>query len=52
MKKNKIALVTGGSGYIGANLVDALLKQGLSVVVVDNLSTGYYRIKSENCFFL
>jgi UDP-glucose 4-epimerase len=33
-------LVTGGAGYIGSNLVDALLSKGHSVSVVDNLSTG------------
>jgi UDP-glucose 4-epimerase len=33
-------LVTGGAGYIGSNLVDALLSGGHSVSVVDNLSTG------------
>ncbi|MFN2166967.1 MAG: GDP-mannose 4,6-dehydratase [Anaerolineae bacterium] len=33
-------LVTGGAGYIGSNLVDALLAQGHDIHVVDNLSTG------------
>lgn len=33
-------LVTGGAGYIGSNLVDALLSAGHSVSVVDDLSTG------------
>ena len=33
-------LVTGGAGYIGSNLVDALLSGGHTVTVVDNLSTG------------
>jgi len=34
------AIVTGGAGFIGSNLVDALLARGERVVVVDNLSTG------------
>jgi UDP-glucose 4-epimerase len=34
------ALVTGGAGFIGSNLVDRLLAEGYSVDVVDNLATG------------
>jgi UDP-glucose 4-epimerase len=38
------AVVTGGAGFIGSNLVDALLARGDEVVVVDDLSSG----KREN----
>ncbi len=34
------ALVTGGAGFIGSNLTDALLARGDEVIVVDDLSTG------------
>jgi UDP-glucuronate decarboxylase len=37
---NKTALVTGGAGFIGSHLIDALLDQGATVVCVDNLLTG------------
>ena len=33
-------LVTGGAGFIGSNIVDALIQGGYKAVVVDNLSSG------------
>ena len=33
-------VVTGGAGFIGSNIVDALLDEGHDVLAVDNLSTG------------
>ena len=37
-------VVTGGAGFIGSNLVDALLARGDEVTVVDNFASG----KREN----
>jgi UDP-glucose 4-epimerase len=37
---NRCALVTGGAGFIGSHVVDALLADGWRVVVVDDLTAG------------
>jgi len=47
-------LVTGGAGFIGANLVTRLLKLKHEVIVIDNLSTGFRRnlsFKNKNFIF-
>ncbi len=43
MKLNKLALVTGGAGFVGSWLCDRLLEMGLHVICVDNLASGNRR---------
>lgn len=45
-------LVTGGAGYIGSHLSQALLDKHESVVVLDNLSTGYAWAVPEGAHFI
>ena len=42
-------LVTGGAGFVGANLIKRLLKDGHEVVSVDNYSTGKRENHQEGC---
>jgi UDP-glucose 4-epimerase len=44
---NRCAIVTGGAGFIGSHVVDALLADDWRVVVVDDLSTGDARRVAE-----
>ena len=41
--KKKIALVTGGAGFIGSHLVDLLIKKNFEVRVIDNLQGGHLK---------
>ena len=38
--KGKVFLVTGGAGFIGSHVADALIARGGKVIIIDNLSTG------------
>lgn len=47
MLKNKTVLITGGAGFIGSNLADAILAHGGKVICFDDLSTGNLRNIAE-----
>ena len=43
-KSRESILVTGGAGYIGSHIVEQLIKYKKTVVIVDNLTTGYKKL--------
>lgn len=52
MPKYKTALVTGGAGFIGSHIVDALIKRHIKVFVVDDLSSGSKENVNPNAEFI
>lgn len=51
MAKYKTALVTGGAGFIGSHMVDALIRRRVKVYVIDDLSTGSRKNLNPNATF-
>ena len=54
--KKKIAIVTGGAGFIGSHMVDLLLSKNYQVRIIDNLSGGHKKnlkhcINNPNLYF-
>ena len=43
------ALVTGGAGFVGTNLIKRLLSDGWKVVSLDNYSTGFKTNHLDGC---
>ena len=46
------ALVTGGAGFIGTNLIKKLLEDGYDVVSFDNYSTGFKENEQDGCDYI
>ncbi|CAN5859658.1 GDP-mannose 4,6-dehydratase [soil metagenome] len=47
MSKRSYTLITGGAGFIGSNLADALLAEGQRVVIADNLSRDGVQLNAK-----
>ena len=47
----KKILITGGAGYIGAHISEALVKSKKKVFIIDNLSTGFRRLINKKAKF-
>lgn len=50
--RTKRYLVTGGAGFIGSHLVDALIERGYDIVVLDNLATGSMENVNSGAIFV
>ena len=51
-KSRESILVTGGAGYIGSHIVEQLIKYNKTVVIVDNLKTGYKKLINKKAIFI
>ena len=41
-------LITGGAGYIGSHITEQLIKNKESIIILDNLITGYKKLINKN----
>ena len=46
------ALVTGGAGFVGTNLIKRLVKEGYDVTSFDNYSTGLRENQLTDCTYI
>ena len=51
-KTNNNILVTGGAGYIGSHIVEQLIKNNDTVIILDNLVTGYKKLINKKAIFI
>ena len=45
-------LVTGGAGFVGTNLIKRLIKEGHTVVSIDNYSSGLKENEQDGCKYI
>jgi UDP-glucose 4-epimerase len=45
-------LVTGGAGYIGSHIIEALIDRKYDVIILDNLTTGHKRLINQKANFI
>jgi UDP-glucose 4-epimerase len=45
-------LVTGGAGYIGSHIIEALIDRTYDVIILDNLTTGHKRLINQKANFI
>ena len=45
------ALITGGAGFVGTNLIKRLTTEGHKVVSIDNYSTGFKENEQDGCYY-
>jgi len=47
----KNILITGGCGYVGSHIIEILIKKKYNVIIVDNLVTGYKKLRHKKAKF-
>jgi len=52
LKSSHNILVTGGAGYIGSHIVEQLIKDKKTVIILDNLVTGYKKLINKKAIFV
>ncbi len=45
-------IITGGAGFVGSHLVDELIKRGMEVLVIDDMSNGYEENKNPKAQYI